>query len=132
MPVQSLIQTKRIYEEPLDTDGTRVLIDRFWPRGVKKEAAKLDAWCKDTGPSHELRKRFHAAHADAPRDEEDAEAHWNEFRALYLAELDANPEAAAEPLAFAAEGPLTLRYAARDETRNHAIVLQEWLEAHRR
>ena len=119
------IHLKRVYGDPSAADGTRVLIDRLWPRGIKKEAARLDAWCKSAAPSNELRKWYHADPGDD---------RWDEFRARYIDELDADPEATAELRALAAAAttskPLTLLYAARDEARNHAMVLREWLRAH--
>ena len=118
------IHLKRIYEDPAPGDGTRVLIDRLWPRGIKKEAAKLDAWCKSAAPTNDLRKWYHA-------DPSGGEDRWEEFRQRYLAELDAETESTAEirELASAAtkRKPLTLLYAARNEERNHAMVLREWL-----
>ncbi|QKK08701.1 MAG: DUF488 family protein [Planctomycetota bacterium] len=120
------IHLKRIYEDPSDTDGTRVLVDRLWPRGIKKDAAQLDAWCKSAAPSNDLRKWFHA---------DPGEDRWDDFRQRYLAELEADPEATAEIRTLSAAAtlrkPLTLLYAARDESRNHAIVLRDWLQAHR-
>lgn len=119
------IHLKRVYDDPSAADGTRVLIDRLWPRGLTKDAARLDAWCKSAAPSNDLRKWYHA---DPGGDR------WDEFRDRYLAELEADPEATAEIRSLAAAAtkgkPLTLLYAARDEARNHAMVLREWLRAH--
>ncbi len=113
------IHTKRIYDEPSGDDGTRVLVDRLWPRGVSKEAARLDEWARDVAPSDALRKEFHG-HPDC----------WNEFRQRYRAELDGRPEAA-ETLerlrALGRDGTLTLLYAAKDEARNNAVALAEML-----
>ena len=114
------IRTKRVYAPCDPADGRRVLVDRLWPRGIKKEAAALDGWSRDLAPSTELRKRF--AH-DAGR--------FGEFRTAYRLELDGNPAA----LAFARSceaaltaGNVTLLYAAREETFNNAAVLCEWLQ----
>ncbi|MBN4052594.1 DUF488 family protein [bacterium AH-315-K20] len=103
-------------------DGVRVLVDRLWPRGVKKEDAYLDAWHKAIAPSNELRRWFHS--------QQDQER-WDEFRQRYAAEIDANATGLDELLALAGDRPLTLIYAARDEVRNHAIVLRERLELRR-
>lgn len=107
---------KRVYAPPAADDGKRILIDRLWPRGLSKEAARLDLWLKEIAPSTELRKWF--GHDPA---------RWAEFRRRYRAELEANTEAVAR-LRHELEGePVTLLYGARDETHNDAIVLQEFL-----
>ena len=114
MTAKHTIQTKRVYEDPAPDDGHRVLVDRLWPRGVSKERAHLDAWLRDLAPSTELRRWF--GH-DPER--------WAEFQKRYHKEL-ATPErqAALQTLAdFAAEGSLTLLYAARDTEHNEALVL---------
>ena len=79
------IQLKRVYEAPSKSDGTRILVDRLWPRGLTKERAHVDLWLKEVAPSTELRKWF--AHDPAK---------WSEFKKRYHAELDANPAAIAE------------------------------------
>lgn len=110
---------KRVYEPATPEDGTRVLVDRLWPRGIAREAAHVDLWAKALAPSHELRKRFH-------RNPEG----WDDFRAAYAAELE-TPEAgaaAADLVERLRHGPVTLLYAARDEARNNAVALKEWLE----
>lgn len=111
------IRVKRTYDEPAPSDGRRVLVERLWPRGVKKEALVHDEWRKDVAPSTELRKWF------AHRLER-----WDEFVARYRAELDANPAAWQPLLDDAKRGPLTLLYSARDEEHNSAIVLRAYLE----
>ncbi len=114
------IQIKRIYDEPALEDGFRVLVDRLWPRAMSKVRAALDRWDKDVAPSTELRKRFHAA----------PEA-WTEFRREYVRELRANPDAVEALLAAvesSGKGTLTLLYASRDESRNHALVLRDHLD----
>jgi len=115
---------KRAYEKPSASDGTRVLVDRLWPRGVKKEAAALDAWLKDVAPSDELRRWIHA------RPEL-----WPAFRKKYLAEL-ATPVAsrALEELYRLASKSrqLTLVFAARDQEHNNAVVLKQLLEGMRK
>ena len=113
-----MIKLKRAYDPPEPEDGRRFLVDRLWPRGVKKEALALERWAKEVAPSHELRKEFHH---DAAR--------WDEFQRAYAAELDANP-AAWEPLLEAArEGTITLVYSARDEKHNQAVALKAYLES---
>lgn len=115
------IWLKRAYEEPSPQDGQRVLVDRFWPRGVGKEEARLDAWLRDVAPSDELRTWF--GH-DPDR--------WEEFKERYFAELDERPEAVRELAERAEAGRLTLVYGARDEKRNNAVALREYLESRSR
>ncbi|WP_426298006.1 DUF488 domain-containing protein [Arthrobacter sp. R-11] len=116
--------TKRIYEEPSDDDGCRVLVDRLWPRGVSKERAGLDLWLKEIAPSPPLRTEF--AHM---------QERFADFRKAYLAELEQNP--AVDTLLELARkhSRVTLLYAARDPEVNHARVLLEFmaplLERHR-
>ncbi|MDH4581920.1 DUF488 domain-containing protein [Pseudomonas sp. BN415] len=112
-----MIQCKRVYETVLSTDGHRVLVDRLWPRGCRKESLGLSAWLKEVAPSDTLRKQF--CH--------DPEL-FDEFRLLYRAELAAHPESWQGLLAMARAGNLTLLYAARDEAHNNARVLAEFLE----
>ena len=107
---------KRVYEPPSETDGTRILIDRLWPRGLSKDKAHVDLWLKAIAPSTELRQWF--GH-DPDR--------WAEFQSRYRAELEANPDAVAELISALRRGPATLVYGARDETRNDAVVLADWL-----
>jgi uncharacterized protein YeaO (DUF488 family) len=111
------LRTKRIHEAPAKGDGTRVLVDRLWPRGVSKEKARLDAWVRGVAPSNELRKWF--AHDPAK---------WQEFRKRYFKELDANAEAVEEVRALVAKGTATLLFAAKDEEHNNAVALREYLE----
>lgn len=106
------IALKRAYEEPEPGDGTRVLIDRMWPRGVKKEQARIDVWLRDVAPSTELRQWF--GHDPA---------RWTEFRERYRTELKGSP-ALAELRKLARQGKVTLVYAARDEQHNNAVVLR--------
>jgi uncharacterized protein YeaO (DUF488 family) len=114
---------KRGYE-PLDADdGTRVLVDRLWPRGIARDKARIDLWLKDIAPSDALRKRFHGQAED-----------WEAFRFAYFAELEgaAAQAAARTVLDLARDGPVTLLYAARDEQHNNAVALSAWLERHRK
>lgn len=112
------VTTKRIHEPAAESDGTRVLVDRVWPRGMRKDAAALDLWLKNVAPSKELRQWF--GH-DPDK--------WPEFRRRYHAELDAHPEAL-RPLRECLErdGRVTLLFAARDEQHNNAVVLAEYLQ----
>jgi len=107
------IQIKRAYEEPSPKDGTRILVDRLWPRGVQKEAARIDRWTKEMAPSNELRKWF--GH--------DPEK-WPEFRRRYKAELKGSAEIA-ELKKRAKKEKVTLVYAAKDSEHNNAVVLKE-------
>lgn len=112
------IRIKRVYDIRSDKDGFRVLVDRVWPRGVTKEKAAIDLWLKEVAPSTELRKWF--GHDPA---------RWDEFRARYRAELQAQPTLLDQLREQAAKGPLTLVYSAHDEAHNQAVVLKEVLAA---
>jgi uncharacterized protein YeaO (DUF488 family) len=118
------VRVKRVYDPPARSDGTRVLVDRLWPRGLSKARASLDAWLRDLAPSDPLRHWFHS-HPDL----------WSEFRKKYLKELS-RPEAAnsLEELYRYARGkkPLTLLFASKREDRNNATVLQEILNGTRK
>ncbi len=112
-----LIQTKRVYEPPSPSDGRRFLVERLWPRGLKKEDLDAEAWLKDVAPSTELRKWFN--HDPAK---------WNEFKKRYKAELDKEPDAWQPILDAARDGTVTLLYSAHDTEHNSALLLQEFLE----
>ena len=112
-----MIQIKRVYDPPAKGDGERFLVERLWPRGMKKEALHMVAWCKNTAPSAELRRWF--GHDPAK---------WKEFQRRYQAEL-ANDRAAWQPLLDAAkQGNITLLYSAHDTEHNNAVVLKSYLE----
>ena len=113
------IRIQRAYDEPTADDGFRVLVDRLWPRGRKKEHLRLDTWARDLGPSTQLRKWF--GH-DPER--------WTEFQTRYHAELaDAGRSRALDELAqHAREGTVTLVYGAHDTEHNQALVLADELE----
>jgi uncharacterized protein YeaO (DUF488 family) len=115
------VRLKRAYDPAVRSDGYRVLIDRLWPRGVKKEDAKLDEWARELAPSGELRRWF--GH------EPDR---FDEFRRRYTRELAAQDEKVRELRRRAREGTLTLVYGARDTEHNDAVVLAEILRAGRR
>ncbi len=107
-----MVKLKRVYETPAKEDGTRILVDRLWPRGLTKEKAQVDLWLKEIAPSTELRKWF--AHDPAK---------WAEFQTRYKAELKNNPEQVALLKKEVAKGTATLVYGAKDEGHNEAIVL---------
>jgi uncharacterized protein YeaO (DUF488 family) len=110
-----MIRVKRTYEPPARTDGQRILVERLWPRGLRKEALAA-SWMKDVAPSAELRRWF--GH-DPER--------WRQFRTRYRAELDAHPGAWG-PIADAAKrGTVTLLYSAHDVDHNSAIALRDYL-----
>jgi len=112
------VRIKRIYEPADPSDGTRVLVDRLWPRGVSKAAARLDAWAKEVAPNDELRRWF----GHEPE-------RWAEFRRRYRRELEARPEPLGRLLREVdPERPLTLLFGAKDEEHNQAVVLKEFLE----
>lgn len=113
-----MIQLKRVYEEAKAKDGKRLLIERLWPRGMKKSTLKLDAWIKEAGPSSGLRRWF--SHDPAK---------WNEFRHRYFAELGSK-RAVWEPILKAAsQGQVTLLYSSHDEEHNNAVALKEYLDS---
>lgn len=108
------VKLKRAYEAPAAEDGTRILVDRLWPRGVSKKDAALSLWMKEIAPSAELRKWF--GH-DPDR--------WNEFRRRYTSEIIRNSHLFDQLRSLALEGPITLIYSAHDEIHNGAIVLRD-------
>ena len=111
------VKIKRAYLPAESSDGTRVLIDRLWPRGLSKEKAKIDLWLKEIAPSTDLRKWF--GHDPGK---------WAEFQKRYKAELKKNQETVAELKMALRAGHVTLIYGARDEEHNDAVVLQDYLE----
>lgn len=111
-----MIQIKRTYDSPARTDGRRFLVERLWPRGMKKEALVADAWMKTVAPSTELRKWF-----------DHRVERWEEFRRRYRAELDANPDAWKPILDAQSSGTVTLLYSAHDVLHNGAVVLRDYL-----
>ena len=115
-----MIRVKRVYEPPEPGDGMRFLVERLWPRGVRKDALELDAWLKDVAPSDALRRWF--GHDPA---------RWDEFRTRYASELDARPEAWREILSAADSGTVTLLFSARDTLHNNAVALKAYLEGQR-
>jgi uncharacterized protein YeaO (DUF488 family) len=114
--VASNVQLKRAYERPARGDGTRILIDRLWPRGVKEEPAGIDEWFKDVAPTTALRQWF--GHDPA---------RWQEFRRRYAGEVSQNPDRLSKLRALARQGPITLVYSAHDDIHNDAVVLRQLL-----
>lgn len=112
-----MICCKRVYEPAAAHDGYRVLVDGIWPRGVKKADLAHDAWLRELAPPAALRQALHHG-----------ELNYEGFRARYRETLAAHPELWWDLVARAAEGPVTLLFAARDPARNNACVLAEWLE----
>ena len=110
------VKLKRAYEPPAQDDGTRVLIDRLWPRGVEKAHAALDHWAKDLAPSTELRKWF--GHDSA---------RWPEFRLRYAEEVRQHGEQLRQLRAMARANPITLVYSTHDEVHNNAVALRDFL-----
>ena len=112
------VRTKRIYEDPAPSDGTRVLVDRLWPRGVSKADAALDDWAREVAPSDDLRRWF-----------DHDPAKWERFRERYRAELRDGGARLDDLRALGADGTLTLLYAATNEEHNNAVALKAILEA---
>ena len=108
------VKLKRAYEPPSAEDGTRVLVDRLWPRGVSKEKAALDRWTKEIAPSTELRKWF--GHDPA---------RWDEFRRRYAKEVHQHAELLDQLRSLARQGLITLVYSAHDEKHNDAVELKD-------
>ena len=114
-----MVKLKRAYEEPSPDDGRRILVDRLWPRGIKKTEANLAAWLKDLAPSNDLRRWFHHN-----------PGRWEEFHRRYVQELAA-PEKTTllqDLVTQARQGTVTLVYAARDRDHNNAVVMKTLLE----
>lgn len=113
-----MIQTKRAYELASKDDGQRILVERLWPRGIKKEELRLDQWIKDIAPSTALRQWF-----------QHDPAKWGEFRRRYFRELKAHADVWQPLLALARRGRVTLVYSAHDTEHNNAVALEEFLNA---
>jgi len=113
------LRIKRVYQPPDAGDGVRVLVDRLWPRGLSRERAQIDLWLKEISPSDGLRRRHHG----------DPTA-WEDFKTAYYTELEQPPAQSGvrDLLDRLRRAPVTLLFAARDETRNNAVALKEWLD----
>ena len=112
-----MITIKRVYDRPEPSDGTRFLVERLWPRGVKKDTLRLDGWLKEVAPSDALRRWF--GHDPAK---------WQEFQRRYGAELESKAEAWQPILKAARRGNVTLLYSAQDTEHNNAVALKAYLE----
>jgi uncharacterized protein YeaO (DUF488 family) len=112
-----MIKLKRVYDKEDSADGVRYLVERLWPRGIKKTSLHLDGWLKDVGPSTELRKWF----------SHDPEK-WEQFKRKYFAELDRAPENCEPILQAARKGAVTLLYSSHDTEHNNAVALKEYIE----
>jgi len=117
---KTTIRTKRVYDAKEETDGLRILVDKFWPRGVKKDSLQYDLWLKTVSPSDALRKMFH----------EDPEKHWDAFAEQYAIELRQSKDFKdlAEQIKGMHPDNVTLLYAFKNAEKNHAIVLKSVLE----
>lgn len=113
------LRVRRIYDPAAPEDGARVLVDRLWPRGMSKPRAALALWCKEAAPSTGLRQWF--GHEPA---------RWEEFRRRYRVELRGNAAGLAPIRELLRQGPVTLLYAARDESHNEVVVLRDYLLDH--
>jgi len=113
-----MITLKRVYEAPSTSGAKRFLVERLWPRGIRKDSLNLDGWLKDVAPSDGLRRWF--GHDPAK---------WKEFQKRYVAELNANPAAWEPLLAAARRGAVELLYSSRDTAHNNAVALERYLEA---
>jgi len=111
------IRIKRVYEPEAPEDGYRVLVDKLWPRGIRKEALRYDLWAKEIAPTPGLRTWFHAAPGER----------WEEFRRRYTAELRSSPAVCDFVRRIAGKGTVTLLYASKSAAGNHALILQEYL-----
>jgi uncharacterized protein YeaO (DUF488 family) len=112
-----VIRLKRAYEEPNPEDGKRILVERLWPRGLKKERAKIDEWLKDVAPSTELRKWY--AHDPAK---------WNKFKQRYWKELDSKTDIVSSLAKQTEESKVTFVFGSREEKLNNAEALKEYIE----
>jgi uncharacterized protein YeaO (DUF488 family) len=115
------VRLKRAYASPESTDGVRILVDRLWPRGVKKADAAADQWLKDLSPSTDLRNWF--GHDPA---------RWDEFRERYAKELSQHPDQLEQLRELARKGPITLVYSAHDELHNNAVALRDFVLGHKK
>ena len=114
-----VLRVKRVYEDPVEGDGFRVLVDRLWPRGLSREKAEIGLWLKTVAPSNELRKWF--GH-DPDR--------WTQFKARYFKELEGKSGDIEQIIKKTGEGVVTLVYAAKNTENNNAVALKEYIENH--
>jgi uncharacterized protein YeaO (DUF488 family) len=111
------LQLKRVYEQPADIDGMRILVDRLWPRGLKKTEAKIDFWAREVAPPNELRRWY-----------QHEQEKWPEFQRKYITELQNNHEAVEELVAKIGNGNATFLFSSRESSLNNAAVLKDYLE----
>jgi len=116
-----MIKLKRVYDPVADDDGTRFLVERLWPRGIKKSDLQMQAWLKDVAPSSSLRQWF----SHDPKK-------WNDFRERYFRELRSNVRALEPLMAAAKQGTVTLLYSSRDSEQNNAVALRDYIEGQSR
>ncbi len=112
------VRIKRVYEEPSEADGVRILVDRLWPRGISKATARIDFWSKEVAPSNELRKWYHQRPGE-----------WEEFKVRYFAELDAGPAGLDELVVRVRQGGVTFVYSSKEPDHNNARALREYVES---
>ena len=112
------IRVKRVYEEPEESDGRRILVDRLWARGLSKEKANVDVWVKEIAPSTELRRWY----GHDPNK-------WTEFKNRYAAELETNAGQVEEILGEIQAGTVTFLYSSKEEQLNNAVALKEYIES---
>lgn len=112
------IRIKRAYGAPAESDGRRIFVDRFWPRGVSKEEARIDSWPKEIAPSNGLRRWY-----------DHDPVKWPEFKERYLAELDGNRELLQEILRLVRRGRVTFVYSSKERNLNNAVALKEYVES---
>lgn len=112
------IRIKRVYEQPDEADGRRILVDRLWARGLSKDKAKVDVWLKEIAPSTELRHWY----GHDPNK-------WAEFKSRYAVELNAKPDEVEEILGEVQMGIVTFLYSSKEEQLNNAVALKEYIEA---
>jgi len=113
-----MLKLKRAYDPAAEADGTRILVERLWPRGLSKAKVRVDTWLKEVAPSTDLRKWF--GHDPAK---------WPQFRERYFRELDERPEAWQPIVSNARRGLVTLIYSSHDTVHNNAVALHEYLRA---
>jgi uncharacterized protein YeaO (DUF488 family) len=116
-----MVKIKRVYDEVSPDDGERILVDRLWPRGIRKDEAKIDEWIKDIAPGNELRKWF--AHDPSK---------WREFKKRYAEELKGQSNRIELLIKKAKRGNITLIFSARDTEHNNAVVLSELISKRQR
>ncbi|HYA86880.1 MAG TPA: DUF488 family protein [Nitrospirota bacterium] len=113
-----MVKIKRVYDEPSESDGKRILVDRLWPRGLKKEHAQIDGWIREIAPSNELRKWFnHDPHK------------WREFKNRFFMELEGKGDLLEGIANLARKGSVTLLFGSKEERFNNAVALKEYIDA---